>query len=181
MEAVVNGNGVTTITSPVFRTVQEAASYLESVVDAEDDCALGLQIEVMPPSLGVQCENTEFNVVVTDPRCEEVLVERVFLLTVDPYIPVVEISFDSSSVVESDDHYGVGNAAYLHIVSLSLKNLSLPKCFGSQTICSLNPMGTQMSDSVTLLGMNATRRSKLRLRFSPTSLNMIQTSQEWRW
>lgn len=114
VEAVVNGDGVTTITSPVFKTVQEAASYLESVVEAEDDCALGLQVEVKPPSLGAQCENTEFKVAVTDPRCD-VLVERVFLLTVDPYIPVVEISFDNSSVIESDDHYGVGNDAYLHI------------------------------------------------------------------
>lgn len=121
VDAIDNGEGVTFISSPAFQTLENAAAYLKSIVEAEDDCASGLQLEVLPPITGVQCESTEFEVVATDSRCS-VSVARTFSMVVDPYNPVVDISFDNSTV-ESDDHYGVGNADYLHIV----RSPSVPK------------------------------------------------------
>ena len=121
VDAIDDGD-VTFISNPAFRTIEDAAAYLRSIVEAEDDCASGLQLEVIPPITGVQCESTEFEVVASDPRCS-VSVARTFMMVVDPYNPIVDISFDNSTV-QSDEHYGVGNTDYLHIVSLPQVSLN---------------------------------------------------------
>ena len=70
------------------------------------------------PLRGVQCESTEFKVIVTHARCS-VSVEQRFMMVVDPYVPVVTIAFDNSTV-ENDDHYATSDGRFLHIVSFLL-------------------------------------------------------------
>lgn len=118
IDAVTNRDGVTAIASPAFRSIQEAKDYLESIIEAEDDCASELDIAVNSPLSGVQCESTEFKVIVTHSRCS-VSVERRFMMVVDPYVPVVSIAFDNSTV-ENDDHYDANDGRFLHIVSFFL-------------------------------------------------------------
>ena len=62
VDAFNNADGVTVINSPTFLSLLSARAYLESIVEAVDDCATNLQPEIIPPIIGASCDSTVFTV-----------------------------------------------------------------------------------------------------------------------
>jgi len=106
---------VTVINSPTFSSLSDAVDYLESVVETEDDCASGLQLNVVLPT-DINCEDTILNVVATDSCCPNHELQsnrRQFKVKVDTEKPTVSIEFGRNDNYSSNEI--ATNVTYLHI------------------------------------------------------------------
>ena len=114
IDASMNEDGLTVIDSPTFSSLSDAQTYLESIVEAEDDCVAGLQPEVIRPSIGALCQSTLFTVRAADDSCVNQTVVRQFIMKVDEIGPDVTISFDNGGTYDFSE---VGDEVYRDIVS----------------------------------------------------------------
>jgi len=143
VDASVNGDGLETINTPIFRSLTDAQSYLTSILVAEDDCMVDLPLSVTPPNLGASCQSTMFEVTATDSQCPDQTVTRQYQMTVDTDVPVVTVEFnpgqghvnDFSSVGDEGVYLGIVSWAFAaaisdHIVLLTFKKLGFFECHG---------------------------------------------------
>jgi hypothetical protein len=89
-----------------FKTVEEAISYLDSVIAVTDDCAPSSDLDLdIAYVVGTTCENAEFQVTPThDTGCEIVYgTTTSFIVTVDGTEPIVSCELDSTDIAVAND------------------------------------------------------------------------------
>lgn len=128
-------NGYTIINSPSFLSLSSAKVYIESIIEAKDDCATDLVLTV-ENAIGVACHDTKFTVTATDGRCPTQTVQKQFKIKVDDSPPVVSITLDLGE--EFENKFEAQGRTYLGIVSLQMS--STP----SKLICPQHPSGYAM-------------------------------------
>lgn len=128
-------NGYTIINSPSFLSLSSAKVYIESIIEAKDDCATDLVVTV-ENAIGVACHDTKFTVTATDGRCPTQTVQKQFKIKVDDSPPVVSITLDLGE--EFENKFEAQGRTYLGIVSLQMS--STP----SKLICPQHPSGYAM-------------------------------------
>ena len=114
VDASVNEDGLTVIDSPTLSSLSDTQTYLENIVEAEDDCVAGLQPEVICPGIGALCQSTIFTVRAADNSCVNQTVVRQFIMKVDKIGLDVTISFDNGGAYNFSE---VGDGVYRDIVS----------------------------------------------------------------
>ena len=109
-------DGIIVIREPAFDSLERARKWLNSVIQAEDDCARDLHIAVAKPPAS-NCASTVFTVTVTDPRCsptnEIQTVVQLYELWVDVRSPTVEITLGRDA--PKTNRLLGGDGSYIHI------------------------------------------------------------------
>ena len=129
VDASEDDNGLVTINAPTFSSINDAQSYLTSILVAEDDCMADLPLSVTPPNIGASCQSTIFRVTATSTQCPGQTVTHQYQMTVDTDVPVVTAEFnlgqghvnDFSSVGDEGVYLGIVSGACCSAISLPVQ------------------------------------------------------------
>lgn len=112
-----------------FSTADEAKSFLRNNLLISDECAKDLKVDISCPL--ASCDETIFDVTVTDPRCGDVnenqTITKSYLLRVDSNAPMVSVGFRPTSrplfydpeknfMVVEENHKNFMNTKFWHKV-----------------------------------------------------------------
>ena len=126
VDASEDDDGLVTINTPTFSSINDAQSYLASILVAEDDCMVDLPLSVKPPNIGASCQSTKFEVTATSNQCPDQTVTRQYQMTVDTDVPVVTAGFNLGQGYGNEFSSVGDEGAYLGIVSRACCSGYLP-------------------------------------------------------